>query len=394
MTQLTFDPFPHEDAHVLAGACQAHRSTVPDLLFEDVRDARVGDIREYLEAPERVDARVALHRLTLFVTYACQLACPYCKTIARTDDDRERWPQKRTAFDLAAFTALLAGIESPITHLHFTGGEPTLARDLPAMVCHARQRGIPHVSLTSNGVAPWPRLEALVDGGVDEIRISLDARDAGLAELMSARPRAWSHAVGNLVALAGRRARHPFFLIVNTVVSGINRTDLPAIVRFLIDLGVDDIKLIASVEETKTLGRGADTGEIVSAIEALLAPLPADAFPLLRRKLRTVFSPHAVGLQGAGGGRGADWRCYIPLTERTADATFYYPCSVYLREGGAPLGSVTDSPAMQREKTARFVRTGNCLADSICQRYCLHCTAGFNVAANDARGSSATGPGR
>ena len=391
----SFDLLPHEDARIVAGvACPAHRSAVPDLLFEDVRDARVADIREYLDAPELVDAHVALHRLTVFVTYACQLACPYCKTIARSDDDRERWPQKRTAFDLAAFTALLDGIESPVTHLHFTGGEPTLARDLPAMMRHARHRGISYLSLTSNGVAPWPRLEALVDAGVDEIRISIDARDAGLAELMTARPRAWSHAVGNLAALASRRADGAFFVIANTVVSGVNRADLPAIVRFLIDLGVDDIKLIASVEETATLGRGPDAGEILSAIEALLAPLPPGACPLLRRKLRTVFSPHAVGLHDVGTDRGADWRCYIPLTERTVDAMFYYPCSVYLREGGAPLGPITDSAATQRDLTARFVRDGNCLADPICRRYCLHCTAGFNIAANDARDASVARPDR
>jgi hypothetical protein len=183
------------------------------------------------------------------------------------------------------------------------------------------------------------------------------------------------------VALRDAGAR--LFVIANTVVSHINRHDTPAIVRFLVDLGVDDIKLITVVDERLTLGGFAEVTEVSAEIERLLDGCPAEAFPLLRRKLRTVFATQSIGLERVA--PDPDWRCYIPLTERTADAIYHYPCSVYLREGGAPLGRIDDPPEVQRANTARFVRDGRCLEDPICRQYCLHCTREFNVAANDAR---------
>ena len=105
----------------------------------------------------------------------------------------------------------------------------------------------------------------------------------------------------------------------------------------------------------------------------------------MRRKIATVLSREAIGLEGLSGAAQADFRCYVPLTERTVDATYYYPCSVYLREGGAPLGMLAEPQDMQRAKSAAFVRQGACGSDPICRRYCLHCTKNYNLAANAAR---------
>ena len=57
----------------------------PDLLFEEERDARVLEIAPLLAHPERLGPETPLHRLTVFLTYRCNLACPYCKTIARDE---------------------------------------------------------------------------------------------------------------------------------------------------------------------------------------------------------------------------------------------------------------------------------------------------------------------
>ena len=98
-----------------------------------------------------------------------------------------------------------------------------------------------------------------------------------------------------------------------------------------------------------------------------------------------MFANDAIGLEAEPAAADGTWRCYIPLTERTVDGRFYYPCSVYVREGGAPLGEINESQAEQRRKTAAFVARGDCLTDPICRRYCLHCTREFNARANDAR---------
>jgi MoaA/NifB/PqqE/SkfB family radical SAM enzyme len=362
------------------------RSAVPDLLFEDQQVARVQEIAPYLDEPEGIDGAAPLHRLTVFLTYRCNLACPYCKTIARSEDELAARPAKRESFTVDAFRRLLDGHDgTPIRHLHFTGGEATLVRVMPEMVSLARARGVERLSVTSNGTMPIEVYRALVERGIDEIRISLDAADPALGRALTLRGGAWAAAVRAVRELAAMRAAGAaLFLIVNTVVGLENRARLPEIVRFLFSLGPDDIKLITEVDEKRTLPDFPDRAEVARALRELLSGHPASAFPLLRRKLDTVFAPDSIGLAGVGDEAG-DFRCYIPLTERTVDAQNYYPCSVYLREGGAPLGRIDEPQDEQRRKTAAFVRRGDCLRDPICREYCLHCTRTFNVRANEAR---------
>ena len=139
------------------------------------------------------------------------------------------------------------------------------------------------------------------------------------------------------------------------------------------------------MDEKDELGAFAGAGQVIAALRAVLAEHPEARFPLLRRKLDTVFARDAIGLDTARPAADGSWRCYIPLTERTIDGEFYYPCSVWLREGGAPLGRTDEPQAEQRRKSAAFTIGHDCRAEPICQRYCLHCTRQYNDAVNAAR---------
>jgi molybdenum cofactor biosynthesis enzyme MoaA len=363
-----------------------HRSQVPDLLFEDVCAARVAEIEPLLDAPEQVTAADPLHRLTVFLTYRCNLDCPYCKTIARTPQELTRFPQKRETFTCAQFETLLASLgTTPVRHLHFTGGEAALVRDLPQMVRLAKQRGVACVSITSNGAVSPDIYQALIAAGMDEIRISLDAHEPELGAALTQRQRAWHATVESARAIAAARdAGAPVFLILNAVIGRHNQEVVADLVRFLINLRPNDIKLITEVQEKGWLGQFPGATEQVAQIRAMLADELPEAFPLLRRKLNTVFHAESIGLEDTSAPEGRPWRCYIPLTERTVDARFYYPCSVYLREGGPPLGRIDEPQDLQRQRTAAFVRDHDCRSDPICGRYCLHCTRVYNQAANEA----------
>ena len=254
------------------------------------------------------------------------------------------------------------------------------------MIRMARQRGVEAVSLTSNGTLPPARYLELVEAGLTELRISLDADDAALATRLTNRPGAFAAAVKTLEALAAaRRAGASFALIINTVVTLENRRSPPQMLRFFLQFEPDDVKLITEVDLRGSLGAFPEAESVRADLAAQLAERDETELPLLRRKLATVFAPHAIGLERTQARGKERWRCYIPLTERTVDRAFYYPCSVYLREGGAPLGPLSDPPEVQRERSARFVRESDCLADPICRRYCLHCTRAFNERANEAR---------
>lgn len=363
----------------------ATRSPVPDLLFEDEREGRVAELAHLIDEPERVDERTPLHRLTVFLTYRCNLDCPYCKTIARSEAELAATPQKRRTFTVPEFSALLAQhVGTPMRHVHFTGGEASLVHGLDEMLRLAKRAGVERLSMTTNGTLPAARLLRLVHAGLDELRVSLDAGDPGLGATLTGRPHAWARAMETLQGLcAARRQGVRFFLIVNTVVGLANRAQLADLVALFLSLGVDDLKLITDVDAKTSLGAFEQASEVTQKLHAALARYPANAFPLLRRKIETVFAPDAIGLEQPTAREG--WRCFIPLTERTVDSDFYYPCSVYLREGGAPLGKSSDAPGVQRQVSARFVATHDCATDDLCRRYCLHCTRAYNDAANARR---------
>jgi molybdenum cofactor biosynthesis enzyme MoaA len=363
------------------------RSAVPDLLFEDVCRARVQDLAALCDDPAAIDATMPLHRVTVFVTYRCNLACSYCKTIVRSPADLAALPQRARSLDLAQFAALLAGHgDTPIEHLHFTGGEASLLRELPAMVTTAKAHGVRCVSITTNGTLPPSTYTALVQAGIDEIRVSIDDAHGGGCDAGELQPSTRGRSLATVRALGALRAAGaPFFLILNTVVERRNRARLPELLRGLLGLQPDDIKLITSVDEKDDLGAFADAPAVLAELQALLARHPAARFPLLRRKLDTVLARDAIGLATAQPASDGSWRCYIPLTERTVDGEFYYPCSVWLREGGAPLGRTDEPQAEQRRKSAAFTADHDCRREPICQRYCLHCTRQFNDAVNAAR---------
>ncbi|MGE3726067.1 MAG: radical SAM protein [Candidatus Sericytochromatia bacterium] len=364
-------------------ACQ---SPVPDLIYPSQQWERVQEIYPYLKAPEDFAPGQLFHRITLFLTYRCNLACPYCKTILRSSEEAQQKPHKRLSYDLASLKKLLLGLApSLLLHLHFTGGEAVLNPEMPEMIQFAKQRGVKFISVTSNGALPVSRYLALVEVGINEIRISLDAGNAHLGSRLTQRQGAWEKTIETIQALAQEsRKRADFYLIVNTVVGLKNYQELPEILRFVLSLGPDDIKLITEVDVKQELGDLKQKNALIAQAQALLADYPATAFPLLRRKLDTVFEAESIGLAKVSTPQNGQWHCFIPLSERTVDAQYYYPCSVYLREGGSPLGELSDSPQIQYQKTARFVREENCLSDPICQKYCLHCTREFNQLANAA----------
>jgi len=107
--------------------------------------------------------------LDVVLGYDCNLGCTYC-TI--TEEMRLRaLPTERVAREIERAAA------RGFKEIAFTGGEPTIRSDLPALVKHARRRGFEHVKVASNGLryAHAPYLDHLVACGVDRFNMSMHA---------------------------------------------------------------------------------------------------------------------------------------------------------------------------------------------------------------------------
>ncbi|MEZ0372753.1 MAG: radical SAM protein, partial [Candidatus Sericytochromatia bacterium] len=263
---------------ILEGITKDHRSPVPDLLYEAEQIRRLEEIRDLIQQPQALNSATPLHRLTVFLTYRCNLACPYCKTISRSPAEFQQFPQKAGFFDQAAFDSLLASHQgTPIQHLHLTGGEATLIPGLPEMIARAKAAGVRHVSLTSNGVQAPELYRRLIEAGLDELRISLDAATPETGEALTLRPRAWPKTIRTLQALRQYRVEGlSFFLIINSVITSLNRAQLPAFLTFVeATCAPDDIKLITEVDSKADLADFPEYAEVLQGLKRFLEQAPA-----------------------------------------------------------------------------------------------------------------------
>ncbi|MCP4349093.1 MAG: radical SAM protein [Desulfobacterales bacterium] len=357
------------------------RSQVPDIIYSDYRYNRIEEVKKYLEQSNAYLPEY-LHRVTLFTTYRCNLNCIYCKTIQK--NRQKPYPAKDDEVSLAHFRQILEMLSGcSLKHIHFTGGEATVVNELPEMVELARKKGI-LCSITSNGMTDKNVYEKLVSAGLSEIRISLDTHDADEFDRIVRRTGAYARVLDNIRHLIDLRDQHKngLFVIINMCVGKYNRHRMAEFVRKTLDLNPNDIKLITVVQSRNGLGDFTQKQKVLEEIRDSLSKFPQNSFPLLRYKLKTVFSPDALGVKDLISKQLLK-NCFIPLTERTLDTKYYYPCSVYLREGGKPLGRIDeDDLETQQAKTIEFMNKSNCLEDSVCREYCINCCKKFNLFAN------------
>ncbi|MBN4050479.1 GTP 3',8-cyclase MoaA [Gammaproteobacteria bacterium AH-315-M22] len=109
-------------------------------------------------------ARIALNE-------RCNLRCTYCMPEQGVDFQP---PEKLLHKDeISRLVQVLASVG--VNKLRFTGGEPTLRKDLPELVAMAANtRGIENVCLTTNGLLLHRMLDDLKHAGLTGINISLD----------------------------------------------------------------------------------------------------------------------------------------------------------------------------------------------------------------------------
>src|SRR3546814_4307573 len=94
------------------------------------------------------------------LTHRCPLQCPYCSNpleLERASNEltTEEWSR---VIDEAAEMGML--------QIHFSGGEPTVRRDLAALVKRASEVGLYSNLITSGVLLDPARLQARVDSGL------------------------------------------------------------------------------------------------------------------------------------------------------------------------------------------------------------------------------------
>ena len=105
------------------------------------------------------------------LTHRCPLQCPYCSNPLALERvaaelDTEGWLR---VLDEAAALGVL--------QVHFSGGEPLLRRDLPALIRRAASLDLYSNIITSGVLLDDRMMAALNDAGIDHIQLSFQDSD-------------------------------------------------------------------------------------------------------------------------------------------------------------------------------------------------------------------------
>ena len=301
---------------------------------------RLQDIGFYTLSDERADTAskdTPLIRGELLVGGMCNFNCKYCRHVGGPDIPLEDGIR---VIDEFARHGLFA--------IRFSGGEPIIHPHMLPFVRHAKANGIKRIAVSTNGSADFSDYSALMDAGVDDFSISLDACCAEDGDKMAGGVKgAWDKVVDNI-----RRISSRCYVTVGVVLTVDNVGSLNGIISFADSLGVADIRIIPAAQE-------ADRLTSVSVDEAILA-----RHPILRYRVANI----RAGKPCRGLQEGDSRRCGLAVDDAAVMGDEHFPCIIYLREGGEPIGKV--GPTMREERHGWY-RGHDTSVDPICRRNCL-----------------------
>ncbi len=171
------------------------------------------------------------------LTHRCPLQCPYCSNPL----DLERAGQELTTGEWRKTLSELAQIG--VLQIHFSGGEPTVRKDLAEIVKHANDAGLYTNLITSAVLLTKDKLKDLADAGLSHIQISFQGSETIVADRVAGLAK--SHDKKIQVARWSRELDLP--LTVNAVMHRQNLHQLSDVIQMAVDLDADRLE-IANVQ--------------------------------------------------------------------------------------------------------------------------------------------------
>src|ERR1017187_5128956 len=280
---------------------------------------KLEDIGFYTLSNKRADeASVSsrLFRCELLLTSRCNFSCPYCRHVGGAD-----LPFRD------AVAAIRLWAEDGLYAIRFSGGEPMLYPRLRELVELAKTLGIEKIAVSSNGSLPLHKYQEMIDAGVNDFSISLDACCAEVGDKMAGGIKgSFYKVVANITAISKL-----VYTTVGVVLTEDNSGSIAEIVNFAKSLGVSDIRIIPAAQVSNRL-----TGFV-------LTEETKNRFPILKYRISNIQSGRLV----RGLSTGDSNCCGLVLDDIAACEGRHYACIIHMREGGEPIGKI--GPNMRQE---------------------------------------------
>lgn len=284
-------------------------------------------------------------RAELILTGRCNFRCPYCRMVGGNDIELEK----------AKYT-VNQWCDQGLKNIRFSGGEPTMYPGLDELVSLAKERGVERIAISTNGASSMKQYLDLLNRGVNDFSISLDACCAEDGDRMAGGRKGAFDRVVNAI----RELSKLTYVTVGVVLTPDNKNSAEEIIQFADALGVSDIRVIPAAQNGQKLP-SLDVSEDIRA-----------KYPILAYRLKNLAKDIPVrGLSQHGTNK-----CGLVLDDMAVMDGKHFPCIIYLREEGQPIGDV--GPNM-REERKRWYETHDCFKDEICMKNCLDVCRDFNL---------------
>lgn len=289
-----------------------------------------------------------LSRCELVLTEVCNFKCTYCKGITN--------PEAKGTINLEVAKATINyWISEGLKNVRFTGGEPTLYRGLIELVQMCKDGGVEKIAISTNGSNSQRKYQELIDAGVNDMSISLDACCASIGNEMAGVANQWETVIENIKWLSKK-----IYVTIGMVFTEQNINNCVENVLFADSLGAADIRVIPSAQFNKALIK------LKSLPQGIL-----DKYPILNYRIRHLNS----GRLFRGLSAHDTNKCWLALDDMACAQGKHFPCIIYLREGGKPIGSVNENTRQDRE---RWIHEHDSFNDNICKKNCLDVCIDYN----------------
>lgn len=289
-----------------------------------------------------------LMRCELILTDSCNFNCPYCRGLRQ--DLKGTIPFERAKYIVDLW------VKDNLKNIRFSGGEPTLYKHLVDLVRYTRLKGVERIAISTNGFADTKLYMELIDAGVNDFSISLDACCSALGDMMSGGiSGSWEKVVANI-----REISKHTYVTLGVVVTENTVGDLKNTIEFASSLGVADIRIISSAQYNQLL-------EVAKTISENVY----EKYPILKYRIKNINNNRNVrGLTETD-----SHRCPLVLDDMAIAGEYHFPCIIYMREGGNPIGNVG---ANMRDERLEWMQRTDTHKDPICKKNCLDVCIDYN----------------
>lgn len=294
-------------------------------------------------------------RCEIIITEYCNFKCPYCKGL----DKKIYGDRKLKQLSLKEIKKIIdvwCENGNPLKNIRFSGGEPTLHKDIKKIIKYAKDKGIERIAMSTNGSNKFELYKELVNLGVDDFSISLDACCANDGDKMAGGIKgSFDIVVSNIKKLSKL-----VYVSAGVVFTPENIDKSIETINFAHGLGVADIRIISSAQWDKPIPR---LKEIKKEI--------LDAHPILKYRINHFMK----GINVRGLGKKDSSKCKLMLDDSIVAGDYHFPCVIYMREKGKAIGKVGVN---MRKERIEFSKKHDCLKDKICRKNCLDVCRDYN----------------